>query len=199
MNETEITVQCYNQLKDIKKILNNQGWFLKNTYQLNDWYYSAKSIEELNNFSYQDLISNSFLVRQIIENKNENIQLCYKSKILDNYGNVISENKTKTYVNSLANTLANTLSIFDLAKLTMWCKIENTSYVFGKDEIEICIQDISNLGIFIEFEEYEKIKNLSATQKFNEMKNIIQQLNLSLGNDFSCKKVFLKFKQNKKV
>lgn len=192
MNETEITVQCNEDLETIKSKLQNQNFVFLRQFQLNDWYFSAKSLDELNKMNYSELIKNSFLLRQIIENDGEYIHICYKDKVLDIDGNVISENKTKANIDSLESAI----SIFNNAGLTMWCKTENTSYVYGKDNIELCIQDIADLGIFIEFEEYDEIKNLSPSEKFETMKSIVMQTKLSLGNDFSCKKVFMKFKNN---
>lgn len=64
--------------------------------------------------------------------------------------------------------------------------------LFIKREIlDSFVQIIKNLGIFIEYEEDESMKDLSPDQKFSYMVNITKNLGLKLGNDFSCKKVFM--------
>ena len=50
------------------------------------------------------------------------------------------------------------------------------------------------IGLFIEYEEEENMKQLSSKEKFEKMKDFLISLKLKIGNDFSCKKVFLKLK-----
>ena len=113
MNETEITVQCFEDLETIITKLKNQGFKFLREFQLNDWYFSPKSIDILQKMSYSNLIANSFLIRQIIENKKEYVHICYKNKLFDNNDNVISESKTKANIDSLENAL----SIFEQVQI----------------------------------------------------------------------------------
>ena len=86
MKETEITVQVFNSLEEIDNILKNQGYKMIENYQLNDWYFTH--IDDVKNVSYQDLLNNSGLGREIVS-ENRKIQLLYKKKELDKEGNVI--------------------------------------------------------------------------------------------------------------
>ena len=94
-------------------------------------------------------------------------------------------------VKSELTKLENAVKIFDLAGLNNYCKVENNSYVYKKENIEFVVQIIKNLGIFIEYEEDESMKDMLPDQKFSYMVNITKNLGLKLGNDFSCKKVFM--------
>lgn len=185
--ETEITVQVFNKLEEIQKILKGSGFEMIESYQLNDWYFSK--YEDISFFGYQDLLNNSFLVRQIIDD-NPQIQLCYKKKVLDENNNVISEEKTNTTIKDLEKTL----QIFKMANLNNYCVLKNNSYVYKKDEICFVVQCIKDLGIFIEYEEDDSMKNMNEKEKFNYMSKIVKQLGLKLGQNYSCKKVYMKIK-----
>lgn len=185
--ETEITVQVFNKLEEIQKILKGSGFEMIESYQLNDWYFSK--YEDISFFGYQDLLNNSFLVRQIIDD-NPQIQLCYKKKVLDENNNVVSEEKTNTTIKDLEKTL----QIFKMANLNNYCVLKNNSYVYKKDEICFVVQCIKDLGIFIEYEEDDSMKNMNEKEKFNYMSKIVKQLGLKLGQNYSCKKVYMKIK-----
>ena len=184
MRETEITVQVFNDYNEIDEILKRKGFEMVENYQLNDWYFSK--FDNVLNLSYIDLMKSSFLVRHIIDDCPK-IQLCYKKKELDKFGNVLFEEKVKSELTKLENAV----KIFDLAGLNNYCKVENNSFVYKNGNTAFVVQIIKNLGIFIEYEEDESMKDLSPEQKFSYMVNIIKNLGLKLGKDFSCKKVFM--------
>ena len=96
MKETEITVQVFDNFAKIDETLKNKGFKMVENYQLNDWYFSK--IDNVLDMEYLDLINSSFLVREIID-ATPQIQLCYKSKHLDDKGNVISEEKATIFGN----------------------------------------------------------------------------------------------------
>ncbi len=187
MKKSEVTVQVFDAFENIDKKLKDQGFQITGHYFLNDWYFSKnKNVKKM---QYDDLISESFLVRQVILSDGTNIsKLCYKSKQYDKYGNVISEEKTECNVDDLYNAL----KIFDNAQLNNWCCIKNKSITYSNGTMCFDLQIIEDLGIFIEYEEDETMKELSARSKFTLMKNNLRKLKLNIGNDFSCKKVYMK-------
>ena len=184
----EITVQVFNSFDEIKTILENQGFKMVETFQLNDWYFSK--IDNIESLKYIDIINNSFLVRQILTDC-EKIELCYKKKEVDEFGNVIAEEKIKSSVNSLQRTI----DIFVASGLNNYCVVKNSSYVYKKDKICFTIQLIENLGIFLEYEEDDSMINIDEKQKFNYMCRIVNSLNLKIGNDYSCKKMYMLLKK----
>ncbi len=64
MKETEITVQVFEEKEKILSHLQKQGFKLERTFQLNDWYYIR--YDNISGMTYQELLSQSILVRQII-------------------------------------------------------------------------------------------------------------------------------------
>ena len=188
MKKTEITVQVFNSLEEIDKILNSYGYKQTETYQLNDWYFTK--LQDVSNVKYLDLMNSSFLVRQVL-GTNEEVKIVYKKKEVDGLGNVISEEKIQSYVNSLQKTI----DIFKACGLNNYCVVKNTTYSYKKDEIAFDVQVIENLGIFIECEEFEKIKDLTEKQKIEYLTNFVKSLNLNIGTDYSCKKVLMLLKR----
>ena len=189
MKETEVTFQVFQSLNEVKEILLSNKFELIEIYGLDDWYFSR--LAEVENLDYKTLIANSFLVRDIITNEH-NPQICYKNKIIDDDGCVILEEKTVTKIDNLEYAI----SIFEQANLNNWCKMKTKQYVFKKGEIEFVVQDVEGLGVFIEYEEDETMRDLDVNQKIDLMTTRLKNLNLKIGNDFSCKKVFMKLHKN---
>ena len=193
MKETEITVEVFDSLDNITSLLKEKQFKLLEEYDLVDYYYSKYPTDELKNFEYKDLIANSFLVRQVIDVNPKNL-LTFKSKDLDDAGNVISEEK----INCGIDKLSEALKIFNLSGLNCWCKLSQHLLIFKKGNIEFAVQIIDNLGIFIEYEEDDTMKDLNKLEKINFMINTLKSLGLKIGDDFSSKKVYLKFKKDHK-
>lgn len=188
MRETEITVELVDGAQNFIELMQKHGFELTETCRLTDYYYSKYSLNELLEFSYEDLIRNSFLVRHASGN-HEQYQLVYKDKTLDKDGNVISEEKVKCDVTSLESVL----KIFDLTKLTCWCYMPQSLSFYKKGEVEFILQEVDGLGVFLEFEETASMQHLTEQQKIDKMLEYLKELGLNFGKDYSCKKVYLKF------
>lgn len=189
MRETEITVQVFEEVDVIREKLESLGFTLDETYTLDDYYYSKYDSETLKGFKYLDILNNSILIRQIVDNDGEQVEMIFKSKTMDENDNVISEEKIKTKVASFEKAR----KVLELGGLNMWCNLFNFSYNYSKGETAIALQVIKDLGVFIEFEENDTMKDMNEEEKFNHMKDILLGFGLKLGNDFSAKKVYMKF------
>lgn len=183
MKETEITVQVFNSFDEISNILTSKGFSLIESYHMTDWYFSK--FDDVSNLDYAELISNSFLVRHRDDGKY--MCLCYKKKEIDSNGNVIVEEQFRA---NTPDTLT-AVKIFKDVGLNNYCVVENQSYIYGNKEFSFAIQCITNLGIFLEFEEEESMKDMNEKEKFDCMVSIVNSLGLKLGKDYSCKKVFM--------
>lgn len=60
------------------------------------------------------------------------------------------------------------------------------------------VQVIENLGILIEYEEDDSMTIMKQQEKIDYMCNVVNSLNLKLGNDYFCKKVFMLLNKNAK-
>lgn len=190
MRATEITVQVFEDLDVILNKLNALGFTPTGKCTLNDWYFTH--LPTAADIEYAELMTNSFLVRQVIKDQSQ-VYLYYKDKEIDSAGNVISEEKTSV---QLAN-LTDSLQIFHKAHLNCWCELKQTLYTFRRGDREFCVQAVAGLGNFIEYEETPALQGMTAQQKIDAMTAQLKELNLKLGDDWSCKKVYLLYRNRK--
>lgn len=193
MKETEITIQVFEEKEKILSHLQKQAFNLEEIYKLNDWYYIRH--DNVLGLTYQDLMSQSILIRQVITDS-EQCQMCFKDKAYDDDGNVVGEEKIVSYIDNLENTK----QIFNRAGLNNYCALENTSFVFRKGEMCFTVQVIKDLGIFIEYEEDETLpQGLSPHEKIDILVARVKSLGLSVGHDYSCKKVQMYLQKHGKI
>lgn len=191
MQETEITVQLLESIESAKEKLNNEGFTAIENCVMTDYYFSKFTTEELLNMGYSELIRNSFIIRQVVSQTETSLNLLYKDKVVDENNNVISEQKVKTPIENLQKAL----KIFELSKINLWCELKQNMFVFDNGNMQFAIQDVEGLGTFIEYEEDESIKDLSEYEKINTLLGRLKNVGLEIGDDYSCKKVYMKFKQ----
>lgn len=187
--ETEITVELLDTFKNTLTKLINQGFEIKEKVLMTDYYFSKLSLNNLQALEYAELIKNSFLVRNVRTETEEINQIIFKKKVLDSSNNVIAEEKIKTDISDLNSTI----KLFKEAGLTNYTTLTQQMTVVGKDKIVFVIQEVENLGTFIEYEEDDSMNELTEQEKIDTMLNTIKTLSLNIGNDYSCKKVYLKF------
>lgn len=187
--ETEITVELLDTFENTLTKLINQGFEIKEKVLMTDYYFSKLSLNNLQALEYAELIKNSFLVRNVRTETEEINQIIFKKKVLDSSNNVIAEEKIKTDISDLNSTI----KLFKEAGLTNYTTLTQQMTVVGKDKIVFVIQEVENLGTFIEYEEDDTMKGLTEQEKIDTMLNTLKTLSLNIGNDYSCKKVYLKF------
>lgn len=187
MQETEITVEVYDDINFIDKLLKEKGFFVNDKKTLNDFYYTNLKQNELKSINYSNLIKNSFLVRNVTGENFEESVLCYKNKVIDENENVIAEEKIKTKIDNLQKTL----QILNSANITNWCNLKQDMIIYSNNKVEFALQIVEDLGTFIEFEETEEISTWNEKDKINYLVNYLKSLGLNLGEDFSCKKPYM--------
>ena len=182
-------------LEDIhvaKKKITERGYVFAGNIDYCDKYYSRYPIEVLQKFNYAELIKNSFLVRQILENDNVITYIVYKDKVVDDAGNVISENKVSCVVESMDKIT----EVLKMAGIECYCEVKQHMSIFNNGKTSFALQEVENLGNFIEYEEDDDMSELTEYEKINILTNRIKSIGLKRGNDFSCKKVYMKFQKN---
>ena len=192
MGQTEITVQVFENIDILKQKLVSLGYTEKDEFTGADYYFTTLREDEIKNATYKQLLDSSVIVRSFKTKHSDDIKssLLFKNKVLDENGNVISEEKVTTKVEN-CNTAVN---ILNLAKLNNWVtlKQQNAFYVLG--EKTIIVGTVEGLdGSFMEIEEYESIKNLSSEEKINKLIDDAKQFGFKIGTDTSVKKVYMLF------
>ena len=185
MKATEVTVQVFESKEElIKKLEANNFKFLGSSV-MTDYYFSKYTTEELKKMTYAEIIKNSFIIRAC----GDHVSIVYKNKELDANGNVISETKTRFDIADSQKAK----ELFLNARLNNWCDLVQDIHCYKNDEMEILVQFVDGLGIFIEYEEDSAVAHLESGEKFECMVNKIKSLGLNLGEDYSVKKVYEKF------
>lgn len=188
MQETEITVQVLCTEEELKQILLSAGYEITSTYTLHDHYFTSLP-HPIIGLDFKTLIASSFLVREIEENNESETHLVFKNKIFDKSGKtVLTEEKIKT---SLGNR-EKALSIFEKAGFLPYASIVNHSTNFKSGEIDIAVQRVDGLGLFIELEQLPSQKGKTEQTIIAELKQILIDLRLPLGNNFACQKLWMK-------
>ena len=193
MKETEITVQVFEDFDTIKSKLVGQGYAIVEEVIMKDYYFSKYPMEELKEFEYKKIMKNSFLVRCVESENERDLKVVYKDKEVDENNNVISEQKYSCKIAD-PDTM---IKIFQCANLTCWCEVKQTMYEFNNGVTHFALQDVEGLGLFIEYEEDESMDGLSEYEKIEVLLNRLRALDLKIGDDYSCKKVLMKFNQQK--
>ena len=190
---TEICVQVFEDLEKIKSRIIKKGFEFLESYDNHDSYFTKLEENSIKTINYKQLLDNSIIVRNIVGKDLDIKNLVYKSKTLDEKGNVINEIKMKVNIDDVGKIKTMLKNI----RLCCWCDYICQNYEFKKDEIILDVQYVKGLGTFIEIEEFDSIKKKTDKEKFTILTNIINSFDLPLGNDYSCKKpyIFLHKKQ----
>lgn len=194
MGKTEITVQIYDDINNVKKHLKDLGYKETEEFTGNDHYFSTLNKNQIGSASYKDLLSSSIIVRSFKTKGNPglNNSMVFKNKTLDENNNVISEEKISTKIDNLENTL----KILKYSNLNNWLNLSQQNAFYKLGEIVITVGTVKGLsGSFMEIEEYESIKNLSSEEKISKLLKLAKSLGFKISEDYSIKKAYMLFKQ----
>ena len=182
----EVTVQVFEELEIAQEKLKNMGFEILEKYTMEDSYFSRFDMEEIKILDFATLSKNSVLIRKILNDHPANYFI-YKNKSFDENGDVMNEEKVRTKVSEpeiIKEILWN-------ANLCNYANFRTDIYVYKKEDIIFTLQDVENLGLFIEYEEDNTMENLQSEQKRALIISRIKELGLNLGEDFNCKKVYM--------
>lgn len=186
--QTEITTRVLMTNEALYKLLDDEGFTFEGAYEIEDTYYSSLGgKEKVKEVDYQTLISHSMIVRKVTSDDEGEECLIYKNKKFNDKGNVIGENKIRLKVDSCDRLNL----ILKTSGFESWCKVINCSKWFKKGEIEIIVQEVEDLGTFIEVEEYESIAHLSDEEKFGALIKLVESLNIKTDSEYSVKKPYM--------
>ena len=186
--ESEITVKVLCSKKKLFDILERKHFLLKRRLKITDYYFTHLDILNAN-FEFKTLIKNSLIIRhkEIIDKSDLSTfgidgqsTLLYKKKEFAEDNTVLSELK-------IACDLGNPTKakrIFSAMGLNNWCVKKGTWHIYKRKELELYVQEVENLGLFIELEQSENQKG--SPQKIQQaLIQEIESLRIPLGNDFN--------------
>ncbi len=187
MKEIEITLRVFNTLEEVDKILKAQGFKIKETYRLED-IYMKKTSSKLCKRNILKVLNNSILIRHIIEKDKENILLTYKKKEYKNK-KLLAETKYNIKINDIDSAYNFFLQI-GFEKLI---DVNSTLIVYTNEEIELCFQNVDNLGLLLEVESnknYIDSSDEEIEKEKTKMSKNLKKYGLNLSNDYNVKKAY---------
>ena len=179
--EKEITVEVDTSLGDLIKLLETNGFQLKETYDLNDIYLINK------NDKSEDLLSmlgKCVIIRDMIDADKERITLTYKYKEYNEDKEIINQGK----INSEINDIDSMKMLFEKLDFVELLRINDHLLVYANDTDELAIQNVNNKYIYIEIE--DKCNYIDKHyDSIDEMKNVIKKYEIPIKeNNYFAKK-----------
>lgn len=174
--ENEITVEVLATKENVIKSISNNGFKLEKEYDINDIYLVKKEFENCE--TYNELLNNSILIRDISEKSNTRKLITYKQKHIDDNGNILNQINANVEINNIEDAY-NMLKLIGYIDLI---KINDHISVYQKDNGDELALQIVNDRIYIEIEEKCEYTG-KRYESLDYMKSIIANLNLPIKNE----------------
>lgn len=186
--ENEITVEVSTNLEDLIKILEDKGFELKETYDLNDIYLINKRDKEND---YLSMLNKCVLIRHIIEENKDTKMLTYKYKEYNDNKEITKQGKIKVKIDDIDNSKL----LFEKLGFEDLIKINDHMLVYATDKDEVVIQNVNDKHIYIEIEDECHYAN-RVYESIDEMKKVIIDNNIPIKSDnFFVKKAEIELQE----
>ena len=189
--EKEITVEVNTSLENLIEILENNGFELKEEYDLNDIYLINKNDIEKD---YLKMLNKCILIRDIIEKNKETKLLTYKYKEYNENKEITKQGK----INCKIDDINNCELLFKELNFEELIRINDHMLVYASDKDEFVVQLVNNKHIYIEIE--DKCNFVDRTyNSIEEMKKVIIDNNIPIkDNNYFVKKAEIELKETYK-
>ncbi len=175
MKEIEILVEVYDDINIIKEKLKDYKYIgLKET--VDEYYYDPQR-DELKPDSNNQL---SHCLR--LRRNNNDYSITYKDDIFEN-NKWLYSNEYETKVESIDITR----EIFKKLGLKKFIEIDNKKETYKYKEYEIVIEDVKNLGLFMEVE-YCTNEDIDIKKKKEEIQEFIDNLEINVSKELNMGK-----------
>lgn len=188
IKDVEITCEIFEDISTIIKTLEDKGFKYVEEFILNDIYMKN---DKTNEFAPKNAkISNSLIIRYV--NKDDQKIICKRR----NYNSDGFETGTEKSILKVMS-IEEAEKHLNILGYTRFLNMIDKNYMYENDEFIAYIQDVKDLGIFIELEA-KKIEN--AEQNIKKLIEFVKTLNLKIGKKFDIRKADLLYsKQNMKL
>ena len=186
--ENEITVEVDISLEKLIKLLEDNGFELKEVYDLNDIYMINKN-DKGNDFL--SMLSKCVLIRHILEQDKDKKILTYKYKEYNENNEIIKQGK----INCLIDDINSSKLLFEKLNFEQLITIKDHLMVYATETDELVIQNVNGKHIYIEIEDkcnYAK----RFYNSINEMKEVITKYSIPIkNNDYFVKKALVELQE----
>lgn len=94
------------------------------------------------------------------------------------------------------NNFGTSIKIFEKLGLKELISIDNEKHTYMTDEYEIVLEDVKDLGIFMEVEKLSQVPDEKVSETKDEIRQFIQSLNIKLGQEQNAGKPELMLRKN---
>lgn len=179
----EITVRLKCSKEEIYKVIEQKKFEIVDIFTLDDTYFIPKDLN-IKNMSCREILSKAILIRVVtnLKNKTKSTKLTFKSKKIDDKGNILNQSKVDCDILD-AETGKNFIEAIGYKELM---NIKEKDIVYGKDGFQMAIKDIENGELLMEVETVEGNIELDTIEK---IKQKISKLQIPIDtNDYFVKK-----------
>lgn len=179
MKDIEITCEVFENMKNIQNVLLSTNLRFVESFILDDIY--MYNIENKDFFIKDGKISDTLIIRTV---NNKNKEIIYKKRNFNNEGKEISTNKTAIKVEEVqaSENLLNALGY------ERYLRMIDTNYMYENEKYIVYIQEVKELGIFLEVE----AKNIENGEKaVLDLIEYVKGFKLNIGTKFDIRKAEL--------
>lgn len=187
IKDVEITCEVFEEIATIIKALEDKGFKYIEEFTLNDIYMKN---DKSNEFAPKNgRITDTLIIRYVNE---DDKKIVCKRRNHNKDGFEISTEKSVLKVINIEDAERH----LNILGYTRFLNMIDKNYMYENDEFIAYIQEVKDLGIFIELEA-KKIEN--AEQNIEQLIEFVKTLNLKIGTKFDIRKADLLYsKQNNK-
>ena len=173
--ENEITVEVDLDLNDLVKKLEDDGFKLIESYDLNDIYLIN---QDDRHGDYLEMLSKCVLIRNFIIGDKEKKMLTYKYKEYNENKEIIKQGKINVNIDDVNNAklLLESLNFEELIR------INDHLLIYATDNDEFAVQFVNKKHVYLEIE--DKCTHIDKEYKsVDEMKSVIEKYSIPMKNN----------------
>jgi len=205
MKQIEITVFVRESLKDASSKLIDQGFSLVRRSRVEDKY-MIQNFSGLNSDNIISYLQRCLLIRHVDvkENKDGNVgefkNFTYKKKEYDG-DTVLSEEKVSVKIDNGAD-LSDAERLFTILNFEKLVEVNYDAVVYARDGIELCFQDVENLGLLLEYEnliDFDGVSSERIIEEKQKMLDLIRSFQLDVSDNYDVKKAYELIKKERRL
>ena len=177
MKEIEILVSVFDEKEQVKKTLS--GFEYKGDKKVVDIYYFDPKRSQL---QPDETLRLTECLR--LRTKDDSSFITYKNDKFDNNGKWLYSEEVETKVEDV-NKMKSIFSSIGLEELIV---IDNTKSTYIKDNYEIVLEDVSNLGLFLEVEVMLDNDDVNVNIEKQKIQNFIDELGINVSEELNMGK-----------
>lgn len=188
MKQIEITTRVNQSLEEVDNILTKQGFELIRKSRIEDKYLTHE-YDKLTKDNIIDILTKCVLVRYLcVDGKDTFKKVTYKNKKYDN-DIVISEEKINVNIDDVDKAL----KLFEALEFKKIVDVNYDVIVYAKGDLELCFQNVENLGLLLEYEnlnDFEGYSNSAILEEKKKMLDEVKKYGLNISDEYDIKKAY---------